>query len=220
MLFAPTDVEPTRACAACRARCKSTSLLRFTRVEGRVVPDVGRVRGGRGLNLGPGRRCVERAAARQVFTRNLKAAVPEGGVDVLCKEVVAQAEKWLRDTVAGAVARGGASIVPDVEAVEPAALKLVLASVGADGAPLLAGVPHVRITHVGTASRVGAVASTLWEFTFAMAGDTTRRPKAAEACDVLERAGLAGISSQRDDHDRRSTAQMPDTSKRIGGRAG
>lgn len=218
------QVEPQsvamRACGACRVRCEQSRLVRFTVRDGRVVPDVARRLGGRGLNLGPAPRCLERAVLRQVFSRGLKAPLPEGGVETLRGQIVADANDWLRETLHGALLRGGATQVDTAADIAPEALKRAMTETGDHDGPALSGVPWVRVTHPGLAARVAIVAATLSEFTFAIAGDSTRRPRPGEACEVLSGAQAARSTRQRDVHDRRRAVHVPTSSKCTGGGAG
>ncbi len=217
MPIAPQNAEPTRSCAACRVRCDASALVRFTVRDGRIVPDVARRLGGRGLSIGPARRCLERAALRGALTRGLKGPMPEGGVPALAREIATEARAWLEGTLAGALRGGTAERVDALEAVFPPHLQVALAQRLPDGAPIIEGVPWLRVTRAGMADRVDAVAFALSEFTFAMAGDSTRRPKAQEACDVPSRVRGAGSSPRRDEHERRRAARVPSPAKRTGG---
>lgn len=217
MSLAPQKAEPTRSCAACRARCDASALVRFTLRDGRIAPDLWRRLGGRGLSVGPSRRCLERAALRGALTRGLKGPMPEGGVAVLAAEIAADARRWLEATLAGALRGGAAETVETVSEVHPPHLRAAMERSAPDGAPIIGGVPWLRVTHAGMANKVDAVAFALSEFTFAMAGDTTRRPKAQEACDVPSRVRGAGSTRQRDEHERRRAARVPSPSKRTGG---
>lgn len=217
MSLAPQKAEPTRSCAACRARCDASALLRFALRDGRIVPDLGRRLGGRGLSIGPARRCLERAALRGALTRGLKGQMPDGGVATLGAAIAADARRWLETTLARALQGGAAEKVGEASEVEPAHLRAAMAQRTPEGAPLVEGVPWLRVTHAGMANEVDAVAFALSEFTFAMAGDSTRRPKAQEACDVPSRVRGAGSTRQRDEHERRRAARVPSPSKRTGG---
>jgi len=223
MLVSPPKTEPMRMCAACRTRCPVAGLLRFVRRDGVVVPDVAGRLEGRGLSLGPALRCVERAAARQVFARGLKAGLPAGGLEELRQQVVAQAQAWLWANLNTALQRGGAEAVATPAEVFPVALRSFLAPDGADPGMSpgpLGGLGPVRVTSPHLAERVAAVAAILREFTFAMAGDSTRRPRSDKTCDVLESTPGAGNTRQRSVHGRRRSGSMPASSKRIGGGAG
>jgi hypothetical protein len=154
---------------------------------------------------------------RQAFARGLKAALPDGGVETLRRQVIAEATEWLDARLNTALRRGGAEVVGDVAQVEPQQLRQLFER---GGDALRVVVPQVRVTHAGLAGKVAMVAAILSEFTFAIAGDSTRRPRPGEACEVLEGVPGAGSTAQRDVHDRRRAARMPTSSNSTGGGAG
>ncbi len=67
----------------------------------------------------------------------------------------------------------------------------------------LAPLPWLRVTSPRLARRVSTVASALSEFTTALAGDTTRRPRLAKACGVL--SGAPGDEGRAQDAQRTRT---------------
>ena len=74
---------PVRMCAGCRSRRAASELIRLTGTDGRVVPDLERALGGRGVHLCVSRGCVKSALKRGALTRALGFSA-RLSVDELC----------------------------------------------------------------------------------------------------------------------------------------
>jgi len=64
---------PIRTCVGCRERVHQGDLLRVVVESGRLVPDPGRQRTGRGAYVHLSQECVTAALARKAFGRALRA---------------------------------------------------------------------------------------------------------------------------------------------------
>ncbi|QVQ53661.1 YlxR family protein [Spiractinospora alimapuensis] len=69
---AGTTVGPVRTCVGCRRREAQDVLLRVALVDGRALPDPGRVLPGRGAYVHPDAACVDRASKRRAWQRALR----------------------------------------------------------------------------------------------------------------------------------------------------
>jgi len=66
--------SPTRTCVGCRARERSTELLRVVAADGVLVPDLRRRLPGRGAWLHPELGCLDLAERRRAFGRALRSS--------------------------------------------------------------------------------------------------------------------------------------------------
>ena len=66
---------PARTCVACRERRPADQLVRLVAQGDRVVPDLRRMRSGRGAHLCPSMACLGRAVKRRSFRRAFRAQV-------------------------------------------------------------------------------------------------------------------------------------------------
>lgn len=176
----PARTEPTRGCAACRARLPLAELIRFAHDGERVVVDLDRRLGGRGVNIGPARSCLEQAIKRGAFQRGFKRPLPPEQArmlfDVLGRAFITRLASYVESS-----RRSGA--VVDVERageVEPPELRAVFEA--SEGALLGVPVPRVRVTSARAAARVAWLARGVSEFTFDIAGGMRRRPEAPVPC--------------------------------------
>lgn len=178
----PASAEPTRGCAACRARLPIVELIRFAHDGEGVVVDLDRRRGGRGVNVGPTRRCLEQAVKRGAFQRGFRRQVtPENArmlYEALGRAFLARLVSYIESS-----RRSGAVIdVERVDEVEPPELRVALEESG--GTLLGVMVPRVRVTSARAFARVAWLARGVSEFTFAMAGGMRRRPEPPAPCAV------------------------------------
>jgi len=181
-----------RSCAACRARAPRDALLRFALDGGRVVVDLDKRLGGRGLSLGPSPVCLAEAQRRGVFMRAWKVGVSPEDVRVLALEVRARLAERLGHWLADGHRRG--ALVPAERLALPEGLRPLwdderLADVVGD-------VPPVRALTPRAERRLALLTRAVSQFTFQGAGDKKRRPEPADLCVALApevgRAGSAG----------------------------
>ena len=66
----------TRRCGGCRRVAAAPELVRLTVRDGELVPDPARRLGGRGLNVHPDPRCLDRALAPRALARSLRLPEP------------------------------------------------------------------------------------------------------------------------------------------------
>jgi predicted RNA-binding protein YlxR (DUF448 family) len=97
------DLDPVRTCAGCRQRDAQDALLRFAIVqdEPRLVPDLRRKLGGRGVSVHPTRACVTRAVERGGFAKAV-GAKPKLDAASLCEMAAGQYERRLEGLLVSA----------------------------------------------------------------------------------------------------------------------
>ena len=136
-----------RICAGCRSRRVASELIRLTGADGRVVPDIERELGGRGVHLCANRGCASKAMKRGALSRTLRRPV---GLteDELHNALESSFARSLRKYVRGSLRNEAQSRGTDAGAA------LLLALREAPGAPL----PRPAFTD----SNVQARASWLW----------------------------------------------------------
>jgi len=176
----PASTEPTRGCAACRARLPRAELIRFAHDGAAVVVDLDRRHPGRGVNIGPARRCLEQAIKRGAFQRGFRRSVPQEEARALHAAVGRAFLDRLVTFVASSRRSGAVLDVEQVEEVEPVALREVLEDSG--GSLFGVTLPRVRVTAARASARVAWLARGVSEFTFDMAGGMRRRPEAPAPC--------------------------------------
>lgn len=194
------DVLPgcVRSCAACRQRAPRGELLRFVLVDGRVVFDPDRLRQGRGLNLGPSPRCIERAQKKGAFQRQWRIALSPEDARVLAADVGERVRERLAHWLEDAWQRGALAPVAGPEAVEPERMRVLwtqpeLASIVGRVPPSIARTPRA-------AARMAALTHAAWQFTLLGAGDMKRRPEPADVCPALAPVtGLGQVGQAADD---------------------
>ena len=176
----PVSAAPTRGCAACRARLPVAEFIRFAHDGEGVVVDLDRRRGGRGVNVGPARRCLEQAVKRGALQRGFRRPVPQEQARALFDAVGRAFLDRLVTFVASSRRSGAVQDVEQVEDVEPAALRAVFED--SEGTLLGVPLPRVRVTEARAMARVAWLARGVSEFTFPMAGGMRRRPDAPAPC--------------------------------------
>jgi len=178
----PASTEPTRGCAACRARMPIAELIRFAHDGEGVVVDLDRRLGGRGVNVGPSRRCLEQAIKRGAFQRGFRRPLPPERARSLYESLGRAFIERLSSYVESSRRSGAIEDVARVEDVTPPELRTTLDLSGGEllGIP----VPRVRVTNARAAARVAWLSRGVSEFTFDMAGGMRRRPEAPVPCTV------------------------------------
>ena len=173
---------PTRACAACRQRRPTNELVRLVAEGSRVVPDLRRRRGGRGIHLCPERACFELAAKKRAYGRTLRERV-RVDVDELRADVARAAAERLAALLDSSRRSGAVATAADIEAVEPQELRsLVAASEGRVGTTK-EGV--VTVLEPALAQRVRWLAATCQLFTLKGGGAMNRRPASGASSSSL-----------------------------------
>lgn len=180
------STEPTRGCAACRARLPIAELIRFAHDGDGVVVDLDRRRGGRGVNIGPARRCLEQAIKRGAFQRGFRRQVPPERARMLYEELGHAFLVRLVSYIESSRRSGAVIDVAGVDEVEPPELRVALEESG--GTLLGVTLPRVRVTSARAMARVAWLARGVSEFTFDMAGGMRRRPEGLAPC-ATARAG-------------------------------
>jgi len=157
--------------------------VRFTRDGERLVVDLDRRRGGRGVHIGATRRCLERALKRGAFARVLRGKLDTPSPEELAEELAGAFLAHLDRAVRGGLRARQGEPVGSLSQVSPLALRELCEHV--EGTPLEAAVPRVAIAAGPLASRVAWLARGASEFTFTRAGGMERRPEAPEPCVVV-----------------------------------
>ncbi|MEZ4269677.1 MAG: YlxR family protein [Myxococcota bacterium] len=146
-----------RACAACRSKRPRGELVRFVADGPRVVPDLRRRAGGRGVNVCPTADCVELAIKRRAFGRGLRCSVQVDRESLLASVRAAFVVELDRAVAGG---RRSHHIEDAGERAEsPSELADCRSAMSRSGAPL-GGVPVV-VKRAALAARVAWLASGL-----------------------------------------------------------
>lgn len=173
---------PQRGCAACRARLPLADAVRFALDGDQVVVDLRRQRGGRGVNLGPNRACLDLAVRKNAFARGFRRQVARVDADVLAAQVALAYAAHLAALLEGARRGGEVLPVTSEEEVSPPELQALRREL--DGTPLGRLLPRVRVRSAGLSSRAGALARRVSEFTFKGHGVIAGRPQSPEPCQI------------------------------------
>jgi len=179
----PASTVPMRGCAACRARLPIAELVRFAHDGEGVVVDLDRRLGGRGVNVGPARRCLQQAIKRGAFQRGFRRPVPAESVRGLNDALGRAFLDRLVSFIESSRRSGGVVDVEGVDQVEPEELRTTLEASGGTllGVPL----PQVRATTARASTRIAWLARGVSEFTFDTAGGMERRPEALAPCAIV-----------------------------------
>lgn len=165
-----------RACAACRQRLPASELVRFAAVGDKVIPDLRRRLGGRGVHVCPTPECLRQAVKRRAFQRGLRRPVVVDAAQ-LSAELGTRLFESLQAVLQGG-RRSGAVVEATSECVEPIALRaLVQASEAAVGqgrdGP---SVPSVIVRDPRLAALVAWLAVAASQFTITRVGGMNARP--------------------------------------------
>lgn len=169
---------PTRACAACRQRRPVTELIRFVAEGSRVVPDLRRVRGGRGVHLCPAAACIDLAIKKRALPRVLRQPVHVESTELRAAVAVAARQDLI------ALLLRGQRRDPERSPERSVRLDLDSSLLGELGVGVALGDADERAGPVMVDERLGArltrLAGLFQQFTFTGPGAMNRRPSIGE----------------------------------------
>ncbi len=179
----PNGRVPLRACAGCRAKLPSAELVRFALEGERVVVDLERRRGGRGVNLGPTRRCLEQALKRGAFQRGFRQQVPRAALEALPSALGRAFSAALARACAGALRSGHAAAVARDEDVRPLELRALR-----QASPPMGEAPRIAVVQGPISAQIAWLTRGVSEFTFDMAGGIGPRLRGQAPCLAASRS--------------------------------